>query len=145
MYATEGDLSNPTSALAQEAWFGFDTVIISMALHHVPDPIEMLSNLRKRLRQDGTLLVVEFFPPGSESKDVGVDGHLDKANMVEVVGGQRIWPDFTPQSLEGMLAVADFKNVDVKVLDETVRFPDRIGGGMAGTEKKVMFVKATAC
>ena len=143
MHAIEGDLSNPSSTLNDPHWFNFDVAIMSLALHHVSDPVDMLSKLKERLRKGGTLVVVEFTQPGDDSKDIKTS-NVNEADMVEVVGGQKIWPGFTPDSLGGMLGRAGFEDVDVKLQDETVHFPEHIGGGLAGTVKKLMYVKAIA-
>ena len=43
MYAILDDLDKPSKTLDEPAWFDFDVAIISMALHHVQDPVDMLT------------------------------------------------------------------------------------------------------
>ncbi|KAL3475918.1 hypothetical protein BJX99DRAFT_258996 [Aspergillus californicus] len=59
MFAIQGDLYDPQPVLNQD-WTDFDTCIISFALHHTKDPVDMLTRLRQRLRKGGTLVIVDF-------------------------------------------------------------------------------------
>ena len=141
MYAIEGDLITPSAVLGNPEWYNFDVAIISMALHHVSEPVKMLEQLRARLRSGGSIVVVEF--THADHKDEELRIHKgNPAEMVEVIGGQKIWPDFTPRSLANMLATAGFTAMDVKVMEENVYIPDHVSGVLAGRDKMVMFAKA---
>ena len=144
MFAIQDDLSSLSPKLMQPEWFDFDIVIISMALHHVPAPIDLLSQLRKRLTSGGTLLIVEWFYVDLHVQKRSISNPLDPENMIEVVGGQKIWDGFTPDGVKKMLVAAGLRDAELKVLDETVHIPDHAGDTLAGSEKKLMFVKAVA-
>ncbi|KXH60507.1 methyltransferase domain-containing protein [Colletotrichum salicis] len=77
VHAVAGDLSSDVE-LANEGVF--DVVIISMALHHLDDPLGMLKLLAKRVRVGGVLIAVEgvdYEPTGSEA----AGGNLEKGEM----------------------------------------------------------------
>ena len=65
MFAIQGDLNDPQLVLSEPEWSEFDAAIISMALHHVKDPVGFLSRLRKRVRRGGALVVVDFLQQSS--------------------------------------------------------------------------------
>jgi SAM-dependent methyltransferase len=140
MYAIQGDLSKPSSDLDQADWSNFDVAVISMALHHVSAPIEMLSQLRKRLRPGGALIVVEMYD-GDDPENVTGSDSLNREDMIEVHGGQKIWAGFSPRGLVDLLEKAGFTDTDVKKPDLSFRIPDGAGGPHSGQEKKLVFVK----
>ncbi|KAK1638089.1 methyltransferase [Colletotrichum phormii] len=75
VHAVAGDLSSDEE-LAKEGVF--DVVIISMALHHLDDPLGMLKLLAKRVRVGGVLIAVEgvdYKPTGLEAEGHGGEGH----------------------------------------------------------------------
>ena len=47
----------------------------------------------------------------------------NEKKMIEVVGGQKIWPGFTPRALLEAMAEAGCVNVEVSSLPETFVFP----------------------
>ncbi|KAL4762585.1 uncharacterized protein BDW70DRAFT_158563 [Aspergillus foveolatus] len=60
MFATQGDLYDPQPVVSEAEWSGFDAAIISFALHHTKDPVEMLTRPRRRVRPGGTVIVLDF-------------------------------------------------------------------------------------
>ena len=62
MHAVHGDLmaQNVDASLLGEKWSDFDLVVISMALHHLEDPFEGVKRLVNRLKEGGTLLVIDW-------------------------------------------------------------------------------------
>ncbi len=67
MYAIQGDLTAPKSetthpSLNSEDFFGFDVIVMSMALHHVEDPQEMLTRLVERLKDGGVVVIIDWNP-----------------------------------------------------------------------------------
>ena len=50
--------------LESEDFFGFDLVIMSMALHHVVDSIAVVAKLAERLKPDGTIVLLTASPEG---------------------------------------------------------------------------------
>lgn len=57
MLGVQGDLSSKADDMPQElsspTWFKFDVTLISMALHHVSLPTEMLKRLAERVKDGG--------------------------------------------------------------------------------------------
>lgn len=140
MFAVHGDLYHPSPEMTGPEWEGFDLAVISMALHHVKDPVDMLRRLKERLRPGGTLVVVEFLGKEEESSVIGKEYDTDK--MVEVLGNQKIWPGFTTGNLEGNLNTAGFGGINVRVLDEPARIPENARGEGFGEEQWCFFAKA---
>lgn len=73
MYATQGDLGSPTSPsthpeLHSENFHGFHVIAISMALHHIENPQELLKRLVERLRDGGAIIVIDWVPGIGEPK-----------------------------------------------------------------------------
>lgn len=63
MYAVRGDLlatSGTFPALQAEDFFNFDVIVMSMALHHIGDPQEMLTKLVERLRERGSIVITDW-------------------------------------------------------------------------------------
>lgn len=142
MYAIQGDLDNSSPALAGADWNNFDVAVISMALHHMPEPVKILSQLRKRLNTGGALIVVEWYEGGADADETSGSDNLDQDAMITVNGGEKIWAGFTPKGLSMLLERAGLSDVDVKVPGISFRIPDHIGGPLHGHEKNLMFVKA---
>ena len=140
MSALHGDLYHPSPEMSEPEWRDFDLAVISMALHHVKDPIDMLRRLKERLRPGGMLVVVEFLGKEEGSSVVGKEYDADK--MVEVPGNQKIWPGFTTGNLEGNLKTAGFGGFDVRVLEEPARIPKSARGEGFGEEQWCFFAKA---
>lgn len=140
MLAMHGDLYTPTDEMSRPEWHDFDLAIISMALHHVRDPVDMLRRLRERLRPGGTLIVVEFL--GKKDELAQEVRSYKPEGMVEVVGKQKIWPGFTTGNLQADLEKAGFEGFDFRVLDEPARIPESARGPNFGGEQWCFFAKA---
>ena len=140
MHAIQGDLSKPSSDLDQADWSNFDVAIISMALHHVTEPIEMLSQLRKRLRPGGALIVVEMYDDDEQERITESD-KLNREGMVVVHGREKIWAGFSPVGLADLLGKAGFTDTDTRKPDLLIQVPDTVGGSSSFCTKKLMFVK----
>lgn len=138
--AIHGDLYEPTEEMASSEWNGFDVAVISMALHHVRDPVEMLRRLRERLRPGGTVVVVEFL--GKEKDAPSGKEKYEQSGMVETGNKQRIWPGFTTGNLEADLETAGFEGFEVKVLEEPAHIPESVRGEAFGGEQWCFFAKA---
>lgn len=137
MLAIHGDLYEPTQEMASPEWRNFDIAIISMALHHVKDPVDMLRRLKDRLRPGGTLIVVEFL--GKKENEGG--RQYDPENMIEVYGNQKIWPGFTTGNLQADLSKAGFEGFEVGVLEEPAHVPESASRGQFGGELYAFFAK----
>lgn len=161
MKAIQGDLLNQSRELEKDEWCNFDLAIISMALHHVPDPHNMLVQLRKRLRPGGVLIIVEMLGATHHSHGNGyghdhhsheqhqthahgMNGHADQ--MVETIGGQQIWPGFSADGMRQGLVTAGFgkESVDVRIPGVTFDVPEAQAGQGLGGVKELMFIRAVA-
>lgn len=61
MRAIQGDLMEPKgSAIGGEDFRDFDLAVMSMALHHVPDPLAMLRGLVRMLRPGGRVVIIDW-------------------------------------------------------------------------------------
>jgi hypothetical protein len=138
MHAIHGDVMEPSTELQGQGWFGFDVAIMSMALHHVSKPIEMLSRLRERLRKGGSVVLVEWLQDGPQA----VSDHSDPGKMVEAIGGQQIFPGLTVSFLQHALKEAGFEKIDVRVPGLAFSFPEGMVAASEGREKRFVFAKA---
>lgn len=78
-----------------------DCAIVNMALHHVPEPVSVLRELRRVLGPGGILLIGDFLPH-------------DEEWMRETLADQ--WLGFAPSDLSVWLDQAGFADVDVTPL-----------------------------
>jgi len=132
MHAIQGDLNEPekTPALTRPEWFGFDCAIISFALHHVDDPIELLKLLKARVKPGGTIVVVECLKQDGAETDSATassgikDGEpkYNPANMKAVPMG-RVWPGFSVEDVHEDYAAAGCTDVDLRIWPEPVELP----------------------
>lgn len=53
---------NTEESITETTLFGFDVIVISMALHHVTDPKLLLRHFAKRLNPEGVCVVVDQVP-----------------------------------------------------------------------------------
>ena len=145
MHAIQGDLGDQSGTTLNESeWFDFDVAFISMALHHVPDPVAMLRQLRRRLKDGGVLVVIEGTDSGLNQE--GDDNTVDKPpkkddthEMVEVMGGQKIWPNFSTDSVRADMSAAGFGDVQIQLGPEDFQVPGPAAQG--GGWKRVLFAK----
>ncbi len=132
MYAIQGDLLNPDPVLDSPEWFGFDMVVISMALHHIDDAVDMLKRLKDRLREGGVLVVADWL---SSTDPEGRGDQLSK-DVVEKHGIKHL--GFTAAGIERQLTSAGYSDVDVMLHPETSCVPETMGA-----ELQVFFAKGT--
>jgi len=78
-----------------------DCAVVNMALHHVPEPIAALRELRRVLSPGGLLLVGDFLPH-------------DEEWMRETLADQ--WLGFAPSDLSHWLEAAGFEDVSITPL-----------------------------
>lgn len=148
MQAIQGDLGSPTAAsthpeLQSEEFYGFHVIVISMALHHIENPQELLKKLVERLRDGGAIVVIDWVPGIGELKqepasadahDVTHDqgghssrhGHHSAAHTVAHVG-------FNENEMQKMLGEAGCSEVDYILHPKLSKVPPGIG------DKKQLF------
>lgn len=92
----------------------FDLVILSSVLHELPNPTDMLIEIRKILNKDGVLLVVV---PNNLSihrligYDKGLIKSLTELTTTEIMMQQ--FASYSPQTLKQLLTSTGFKSVEV--------------------------------
>lgn len=124
MLAVQGDLNNPQDSLAQPEWFDFDAAIISMALHHVQDPTDLLKRLQQRLKHGGSLVVIDWLQQPSSDASANADG----ARMTRLFEGPKIWPGFSIENIHKHFDAAGCVDVDVVVYDQAIDAPKEMQG-----------------
>lgn len=146
MFAVTGNLTLPAAELEGSEWFNFDTAIMSMALHHVPDPVSMLVALRKRLRSGGSIILVEWLKDPSPNTSNNPAPEEGEEKMIETIGGQRVWPGFDGEYLRRHLQDAGFEKETIEVRVPGVKFyvPEHLGRALRGGENDLVFVRAVA-
>ena len=134
MFAIQGDLYDPQPVLSEAEWSGFDAVIISFALHHTKDPVDMLRRLRRRVRPRGTVIVLDFLrhadtaSVGQVQEEDQKDKKYRAEHMVKLPQGMKIWPGFTMQDIQSDMASAGCVDVDVREFPEPVEGPEELQG-----------------
>ena len=117
-----------------------------MALHHIEDPIQMLVQLKKRLKSGGTLILVEWLnaPLHSHHAHHGGGERGSKNDMIEAVGGQKIHPGFDAEYIRHALTAAGYSEAKIEVQTPGISFtiPDKLRQSFHSEENELMFVKA---
>lgn len=88
----------------------FDAVIISNALHIMPDPGEALENIRRVLKDNGILIAPTFTAAGS------LGGRIK--NRIMELSGFKVFQKWTPESYLAFLRDAGFSIRKSEVLKE---------------------------
>ncbi|KAK6083291.1 methyltransferase [Seiridium cupressi] len=137
MIAIQGDLSNSSEVLNGLEWFDFDVVIISVALHHVDNPVEFLKLLRQHVKKGGSLVVLDFLAPvpsdvySKGRVDEGAkDGDKHKYNLSRrpnVEGMPAFWPGFSVKDIVEDMQAAGCVDVEVKVHPDSIQMPKKMG------------------
>jgi SAM-dependent methyltransferase len=123
MHATAGDLLDSTDAnLASSDFYGFDFAIMSMALHHVSDPTEMIARLAERLDKGGVLLIIDWVA-ASESGCKKLEGpaHHPVQHTVTRAG-------FEEKEVKQAFEKAGLKDWDWKWFSKRSNLPEEFGG-----------------
>lgn len=140
MWAVQGDLDrhNESPALSSPDWFGFDSVVISFALHHVDDPIDLLDSLKARVKPGGTVVVVDWLKEAGAdtasnalSANAGVPKY-NPDNMMPVPMG-KIWPGFSLQDIREDYEAAGLTDVDVRIHPDLIELPQQASFGGSTT------------
>lgn len=129
MFAVQGDLTDPHDFLSQPEWWDFDVAIISMALHHVKDPVGMLKFMKERVRKGGSIVVLDFLQHDNvESGDGRLQDLHNHSKMIELTKGPKIWPGFSLEPLKAGMVDSGLGQVEVKICDEPIFVPDEMPG-----------------
>lgn len=129
MFAIQGDLNDPHHTLNEPSWHNFDVAIISMALHHVPDPTALLSRLRQRVRPGGIIVVIDWLQQSDTSANTNVnDENPTNEQMIRLSEGPKIWPGFSLASIRDYLHTAGCVDVESIVYDGQIKAPKEMEG-----------------
>jgi SAM-dependent methyltransferase len=75
MHAVVGNLLDPSDpsppSLAGDEFFNFDIAAVGLGFHHFSDPTFAATQLVKRLKKGGVLLIIDFLPHAPLPKDEG--------------------------------------------------------------------------
>jgi len=83
----------------------FDAISMIHVLEHIPEPLELLNEARRVLKQDGVLVV--------DTPDIGtITARLQKEHYISLDPDCHIW-QFTPATLKELIARAGFKPIRV--------------------------------
>ncbi|CZT16502.1 uncharacterized protein RCC_02344 [Ramularia collo-cygni] len=121
MLAAQGNLQEEDAKFESAEWYHFDVALISMALHHVSSPSDMLKKLASRVSTGGCVVIAEFLT--EETHLLGDQGH-----------GK--WPGFTKQSLQQAMEQAGLVDVEMRTDPKPTVIPAEFGGN-----KQIVFAK----
>jgi SAM-dependent methyltransferase len=124
MMAIQGDLNDPRDSLTQSEWFDFDAAIISMALHHVQDPAELLKRLRQRVKRGGSVIVIDWL----QQSGCDTPAETGEARMTRLSEGPKIWPGFSTNDINNHFRAAGCSEFDVVVSSEPIEAPKEMQG-----------------
>jgi len=124
MLAIQGDLNDPRDALTKPEWFNFDAAVISMALHHVQDPADLLKRLSHRVKRNGSVIVIDWLQQSEQ--DASAD--TDEARMTRLSEGPMIWPGFSISNIKDHFNTAGCTEVDIVVFSEPIEAPKEMEG-----------------
>ena len=140
MYAIQGDLSSPAAhpELQGEDFFAFHVIVMSMALHHIENPQELLTRLVERLRDGGAVIIIDWAsndakpsqqPAGKGSHNVTHD-HGDHSNQHgdHPASHTVAHAGFSEDQMQKMLSEAGCSEVDYVLHPEMSRVPPEFGG-----------------
>lgn len=110
MLAVQGSIPSMSTnpVLDTEEFFNFDLAVMSMALHHIDDRVNVLAGLCERLRSGGVLVVVDLAPEthtGNRVQDHGNEHpphHAQVQHTISKHGG------FGSEEMKALLTEAGF-------------------------------------
>ncbi|KAI4129419.1 MAG: hypothetical protein LQ338_002259 [Usnochroma carphineum] len=147
MYAFKGDILTSSAngehgdPFAKEEWFEFSIAVMSMALHHVASPADAIGKLVGRLKEGGTILVIDWLLSSVVFDDSGHPkyGHGDHQkhpkcddarvtehahNMVPGSGDTITRAGFEKEEMEKMLRDAGCDSIGFVEFEKMTRLGD---------------------
>ena len=137
MHAVRGDLMVPKAEIPESLkkvdFYDFDIIVMSMALHHVEDPQLMTANLVERLRDGGSLLIIDW-APGSKAPEMHGHDHEkyapDEGYQQDVQGSQQTMKSsgFGEEEMRKIFRDAGCSQSEYVLHPELSKLPSRFGG-----------------
>jgi SAM-dependent methyltransferase len=124
MLAIQGDLNDLQDLLTQPEWSNFDAAIISMALHHVQNPADLLKRLCQRVKRGGSIVVIDWLQQSGRD----ASANTEEGRMTRLSEGPKIWPGFSVEDIEKYFKAAECNEVDVVVYFEPIDVPSEMEG-----------------
>jgi len=138
MHAVQGNILETSAALGGEKWHNFDVIVMSMALHHVSDPQAMTAKLVERLRDGGSVLIIDWATESSQkSKDEVVAPRVESKDIqkeLEAVQQTMIRANFGKEEMLDILREAGCNEAKFALNPEISVLPGKFGG-----EKRLFF------
>ncbi|KAK1673086.1 methyltransferase [Colletotrichum godetiae] len=142
-HAVAGDLASD-GGLAEEGVF--DVVIISMALHHLDDPLGMLKLLAKRVRVGGVLIAVE----GVDCKPTGLEAEGEMLEKGEGKGEHDVLKTtnqhlvFSEKLFRGWFLDAGCDESKFVYVEngEVSHVPEEVSGKAGGLDRKMVITSS---
>jgi SAM-dependent methyltransferase len=150
MQAIQGDLSVPLEktpeTMRRSDLYRFDVAVISMALHHVENPQEMVARLVERLRDGGSLLIIDWATEPNQEPDIvhhqhshHAHHHADGGENQQQMQGVRQTMSSSSFGKDEMIAIlknAGCSEADFVLHPEVSKLPAKFGG-----EKRLFFAR----
>ncbi|KAL9608486.1 MAG: hypothetical protein Q9167_006694, partial [Letrouitia subvulpina] len=148
MHAVQGDLlTMPEDLIGTQAFNNFDLAIMSMALHHVDSPDELVAKLVDRLKPGGIIVIIDWV--WSEQSPVHAHGQVQpmecktESDMMSAhdygmhSAVHTIFSNgFTKEQMQAMFATAGCKSDDFVLAPSPSKVPSDPSG-----QKQMFFAK----
>ena len=121
MRAVQGNLLEDPETLNGPEFWDMHLIVMSMALHHVDDPGEMVQKLTKRLRPGGCLVIVDWITPDEETAR-----SLDLFNVAARHTVTRL--GFKEEEMKSMFTEAGLVDYSYLLHPEKSQLPEEMGG-----------------
>jgi SAM-dependent methyltransferase len=138
MLAVRGDLLGPEAeipkALKEADFYDFDVIVMSMALHHVEDPKLMTAKLVERLKDGGSLLIIDWDrsskAPEAHSHDNEKNGPDEVGYQQDLQGAQQTMKrsGFDEEEMKKIFECAGCNESEYVLHPELSKLPARFGG-----------------
>jgi 2-polyprenyl-3-methyl-5-hydroxy-6-metoxy-1,4-benzoquinol methylase len=142
MHAVQGDLMVPPEKIPEELkredLYGFDVIVMSMALHHVEDPQLMTTRLVERLRDGGSILIIDWALSASEEQETHHHHEHGRGHHQEVHSAKHTMSrsGFDKEEMIKVLKQAGCHEADYVFHPELSKLPSEFGG-----EKQLFFAR----
>ncbi|KAH8733833.1 S-adenosyl-L-methionine-dependent methyltransferase [Ilyonectria robusta] len=123
--AIPGDLlkpdATPSPELNSPEFFGFDVIVMCMALHHVEDYTVMIQRLSERLAEGGALVIVDWVAPKESGCPLADKVHQMSGHTITRLG-------FKEQDVKDAYEKAGLEGWGWKWTSSRCKMPEEIGG-----------------